>query len=95
MQRLLPDGHVTRSAPQQLQPVPEPLDQRLRREQAEPGGGELDGERQAVQAQAELGDGLCILSRQSKVGLDRGPGLTKVCYPYVTTGERVNPAYPE
>ncbi|QJW99212.1 hypothetical protein FTUN_6814 [Frigoriglobus tundricola] len=31
---------------------------------------------------------------ERKVGLDRKPGLTKVCYPYVTRGERVNPACP-
>ena len=45
--------------------------QRLRREEVDPRRGELDRQRQAVQPQADLGDGGGVVVRQPEVGPDR------------------------
>ena len=42
---------------------------RLRREQPDAGGGQLDGQRQPVQATADLGDGRRVLVGEREVGL--------------------------
>ena len=54
--RLLPGGQVARAAGQQRQPPLQPGEQRRRREDLDARGGQLDGQRQAVQAAADLGD---------------------------------------
>ena len=58
----LPFGQVTRPGGQQAHPVIEPREQRARRQQPDPGGGQLDGQRQAVQPAADLGDELGIVA---------------------------------
>ena len=61
-QRALALGQVARAAGQQLQPPLQPLQQRRQREQAGAVGGELDREREPVQARADLGhDGLVVV----------------------------------
>ena len=71
----LPFGQVTRSGGQHAHPVVEPGQQRLRGQQPDPGGGQLDGQRQAVQPTADLGDGLDVAPGQLEArGLGAGPG---------------------
>ena len=50
----LPFGQVMRSGGQQAHPVIEPGEQRPRRQQPDPGSGQFDGERQAVQPPADV-----------------------------------------
>ena len=52
-----------------LERVVEPLEQRLRREEPQPGGGELERERQAVQAPADRRDGLGVLGASARTSL--------------------------
>ena len=71
----LPFGQVTRSAGQNAHPVIEPGQQRLRGQQPDPGGGQLDGQRQAVQPTADLGDGPDVAPGQLEArGFGAGPG---------------------
>ena len=56
-QRLLPLGNVARAGREHVEGVVEPLEQRLRGQEPQPGGGELERERQAVQAPADRRDG--------------------------------------
>src|SRR6185436_12758685 len=53
-----------RSGRSRAPPVIEPGEQRLRRQQSAPSGGQLDGERQAVQPAADLRDRLGVLAGQ-------------------------------
>ena len=69
-QRLLPLGNVARSGREHLEGVIETLQQRLRRQEPQPGGGELESKRQSVQAPADRRDGFAVLRRQ----LERAPG---------------------
>src|SRR5688572_5202525 len=68
-QRLLPYRQVTRSSSKQLQSVLYSLKQSLRRKQPDPGGGELNRQRQAVQPETDLSNRWCILIRYLKVRL--------------------------
>ncbi len=52
----------------------------MRRKQTDPGGGELDRQRQAVQPQADLSDRGCVLVRQLKVRLHSLGALDKQPY---------------
>ena len=54
--RLLARRHVARAAGQQVKALLEPGEQRLRGEQLDPCGGKLDREREAVEADADLGN---------------------------------------
>ena len=69
-QRLLPLGNVARAGCEDLEGVVETLEQRFRSQEPEPGGSELESERQAVQAPADRRDGLGVLRRQ----LERASG---------------------
>ena len=64
-------GQVAPAAGQQRQPVLQPGQQRRRREDLDPGRGQLDGQRQPVQPAADVGDGCGVLVGQREVGLDR------------------------
>ena len=81
-QSLLANRQVTRSAPKQLQPAPlRRSSSALRREQPDPGRGELDGKGQAIQAEADLSDGRhAVVVRQLKVRLHRLGALDKQPY---------------
>ena len=68
-QRLLPLGSVARAGREHVEGVVETLEQRLRRQEPQTGGGELERERQAVQAPADRRDGPGVLGRQ----LERAP----------------------
>ncbi len=72
-QRLVPGDGGPAAAGQQAEPVVEAGRDLLDRERPDARGGELDGERDAVQATAELGDRARILVGQANDGLDR-PG---------------------
>ena len=63
-QRLLPLGRVARAGGEHVERVVEPLEQRFRRQEPQPGGGELERERQAVEAPADGRDGGRVLGRQ-------------------------------
>ena len=69
-QRLLAGGQVLRSSRQDLEPVREPLQQRLGRQEFAAGCGQFDGQRQAVQVHADLGDGAGIGRGHVKGRLD-------------------------
>src|SRR5207302_3477454 len=56
-QGLLPLGQVARAASQQRQPAGEAREQRLGRQEAGAGGGQLDRQRQPVELGADLSDG--------------------------------------
>ena len=66
-QRPLALGQVAGAAGEQRQPLVEPLEELLGRERLDARGGELEREREVVEAAADLGDGLVGL----EVGLDR------------------------
>ena len=70
-ERLLARRLVARPAGEQLEAPLEPGEQRLRREQLRARGRELDRERQAVEADADLGDRGRVRGRHGEVGLDR------------------------
>ena len=65
---LLALGHVAGRAAEELEAAAEPVAQRLRREQAEAGGRELDRERQAVEPAADLGDRRGVVVGHVEVG---------------------------
>ena len=69
-QRLLPLGNVARAGREHLEGVVEPLEQRLRGQEPQSGGSELERQRQAVQPPTDGRDGSSILRRQ----LERAPG---------------------
>ena len=72
-ERLLAGGQVARAAGEEVEALLEPGEQRLGREQLRTRGGELDRERQAVEADADLGDRRRVRVRDREVGL-HGPG---------------------
>ena len=69
-QRLLPLGNVARAGCEDVEGVVETLEQRLRSQEPETGGSELESERQTVQAPADRRDGPGVLRRQ----LERASG---------------------
>ena len=71
-QRLLALGPVARAAAEELEPLPEAREQRLRRQQLDAGRGELDRERQPVEPHAELRDRRRVLVRHGEARRD-GP----------------------
>ena len=70
-ERLLAFRCVARAAGEQVEPMPEPFDQRLGREHREARGRELDGQGQAVEPHAELDDGRCVRRRELELRPDR------------------------
>src|SRR5207248_1993358 len=60
-ERLLALGRFARSAGEQRQPLLEPRQQLIRRQDADAGGGKLDRERQSVEPAADLCDGIVRL----------------------------------
>ncbi len=60
-----------RAARQNGEPLLEPLEQGARGQRPDPGGCELDRERQAVDAPADLADNPLVLGRDVEVGLQR------------------------
>ena len=63
----MPRGDFAPSRGRELQPILEPAKQRGGREDLRPGRRELDGERQPVEALADLGDDRCRRVRQLEV----------------------------
>ena len=70
-QRALALGQVARAADEQGQGVVEPFDQRGRGQHAQPGGGELDRERDIVERSADRDDMRGVVVGELEVGLDR------------------------
>ena len=70
-ERLLPLGNVARAGREHVEGAVEPLEQRLRGQKPQAGRGELEGERQAVQAPADGRDGGGVLGRQLERALRR------------------------
>ena len=68
-ERLLARGQVAWAAGEEVEALLEPGEQRLRREQLRAGGGELDREREAVEADADLGDRGRVRVRDGEVRL--------------------------
>ncbi len=68
--RPLPGRRVQSATGQQRQPLLQPGEQRTWREDLDPGGGQLDGQRQTVQAAADVDHRLGILLGQ----IETGPG---------------------
>src|SRR5262249_49189533 len=71
-QRLLAGGQTARGAGQKLEPVAERRKHLLRRQQPHARRRKVDGERQAVQLIADLGNGRCVFRVDAEVGFD-GP----------------------
>ena len=69
--RLLAGREGAGAARQERQPLLQPLQQRLRREDLDPRGGQLDGQRQPVEPGADLGHGGRVGSGHGEVRLDR------------------------
>ena len=67
-ERLLPLRKVTRPAAQQSEPVAQLFPQRLRREEPQTRRREFDGQGQAVQSAADLGNSRGVVVGQSKSG---------------------------
>src|SRR5207237_3440746 len=63
-ERLLVLGGVAAAAGEEREPVPEPRQKRHGRQELRPRGGELDREREPVEAAAELGDDGRVLLAQ-------------------------------
>ena len=74
-ERLLARGQVARAAGEEVEALLEPGEQRLRGEQLGARGGELDREREAVEADADLGDRGRVRVRHGEVGLDGAGAL--------------------
>lgn len=70
-QRLLPFREVAGAAGEQLQPIRQPREHGLGREQLGSRRRELDRQRQAVQPRAQLGQDRRVVRRQLQVGADR------------------------
>ena len=87
-QRLLPLGPVACAAAEELEPLPEAREQRLRRQQLDPGRGELDRERQPVEPDAELRDRRRVLVRHGEARRDRARSLEEERHRLVP-GERL------
>jgi hypothetical protein len=69
--RLLPSRQVPPAAGQQRQPLLQPGEEGGGRQDLDPGGGELDGQRQPVEPAADVGDGRGVGLREGEVGPDR------------------------
>ena len=69
-QRLMARGQVARAAGQQLQMLAETVEHRLRRQHVRSRRGELDRQRQAVEADADLGDRCRVGVGQLELGID-------------------------
>ena len=69
-QRLLAGRKIARAAGQELERLLEPPRHRVGRQQAAPGRGELDRQRQAVQPAADLGHVARTLVRELEGGID-------------------------
>jgi hypothetical protein len=74
-QRLLPLGSVARAGCEHLEGVVEALEQRLRGQEPQPGGSELESQWQAVQAPTDVRDGPGILRRQLERARGRSGAL--------------------
>ena len=72
-QRLLARRQVARAGRQQVELVLEPGEDRVGRQELDPGGGQLDGERHAVEAGADRGDrrGVLVGDREPRLDRDR------------------------
>ena len=66
LQTLLPLGQVRCLRSQQLQPVPQPPRERRQREHVQPGGGQLQRQRQPVQLRDQLGYQRRLLLRRGQ-----------------------------
>ena len=69
-ERLLARGQVAGAAAERLQAAGEPIPKRLRREEVQSGGGELDRERQPVEPAADVGDGGGVVVGEPEVRSD-------------------------
>jgi hypothetical protein len=67
-QRLLPGGHAPQGGGEQVIPVGQALGDLLRGQRPQPDGGQLDGQRQAVQAVADLHHGVLVADGQLEPG---------------------------
>ena len=74
-QRLLPLGSVARARREHVEGVVEPLEQRVRGEEAKSGGCELERQRQTVQPSANRRDGVGVLGREVERASDRSGAL--------------------
>ena len=63
-QCLLPFGSVAPTRCEQVEGTVQPLEQRFGREKPQPGGGQLERERQTIQTPAHGGDGVAVLGRE-------------------------------
>ena len=69
-QRLLAGGQVARPRREDVELVVESDEDRVRREDLDPGGGELDGQRHPMEAGADARDGRRVLVGHGEPGLD-------------------------
>ena len=73
-QGALPLGQIHRAGAERVQRGREPVQQRGRVQQPGPGGGQLDGQRQALQAATDLSHRRCVAFGEGKAGPHRaGP----------------------
>jgi hypothetical protein len=77
VQGALPSGQVPRAAREDREASLETVEDRDWREQRDPGGGQLDGQRQTVEPAADLGHHGRVLVGEGEVGLDRAPALNE------------------
>jgi hypothetical protein len=63
-------GHVGGAAGERVEPMREPVTDRLQRQHSHPRGGELDGERNPVEPLRDIDDDLQILARRRERRLD-------------------------
>ena len=66
-QRPLALVQILRAAGEEVQPLVEAAQERGRRKRAHPGRGELDRKRQALEPDADLGDGCRVLAGQDEL----------------------------
>ena len=78
-QRLLPLRSVARAGGEELQRVVEALEQRLGREDPDPGGGELEREGKTVEASADRSDRFRVLWCQREGVSGRPRALDEQC----------------
>ena len=69
-QRLLPLGQIAGAAAEVLEAAAESIPERLRREEVQARGGELDRQRQPVEPATDLGHGGGVVVREAEVGPD-------------------------
>ena len=74
-ERALPVGQITGACREEVKGRAQPLQDRLGRKDLDARRGELDGERQAVEPRADLGDGARVRGRDAEVWLDRDCAL--------------------